>query len=163
VLVALVGRDYLGLSVPLAGRALGGEEFAISTPVLKLVFTAICLGVGFPGGEVTPLFVIGSTLGAALAGVLGVPVPVLAAVGFVAVFAGASNTPIASMVLGAELFGSALLPALLVGCVVAYAVSGAHGIYAGQQHRPVKGHHAARRPLFGDAAGAARRDEAEDG
>jgi H+/Cl- antiporter ClcA len=79
-LMVLVGtRQYLGLSLPLAAAALGGQQFGFQVFALKLVFTAVTLGSGFQGGEVTPLFVMGATLGAALGHALGVPVEVLAA------------------------------------------------------------------------------------
>jgi len=132
-LATLFGRDYLGLSLPLIDRALDGAQLSFAVFALKLLFTAVTLGSGFPGGEVTPLFVMGSSLGAALAGPLHLPVPVLAAVGMVAVFAGASNTPLACTLLGVELFGSGLLVPLAVGCVTAYVCSGHRGIYPAQR------------------------------
>jgi H+/Cl- antiporter ClcA len=89
------------------------------------------------GGEVTPLFVIGATLGAALSALLGGPPGLLAAVGLVAVFAGASNTPLACAIMGIELFGSGATPYLFIGCVVAYLASGHRGIYMTQRvHHP---------------------------
>jgi H+/Cl- antiporter ClcA len=129
LLAALVGRDYLGLSLPLIDRTLAGHQPEFTVFALKLVFTAIALGCGFPGGEVTPLFVIGTTLGGALAGPLHVDVTLLAAIGFVAVFAGAANTPIACTVMGAELFGAGAIVVLAVGCLIAFACSDPHGIY----------------------------------
>ena len=74
----------------------------------RLLFTAVTLGCGFKGGEVTPLFFIGATLGCTLGAMLGVPVDFLAALGFVAVFAGAANTPLACTIMGIELFGGAV-------------------------------------------------------
>lgn len=132
-LVALFGRDYLGLSLPLADHALAGVDPGDWAWALKLLFTVVALGSGIPGGEVTPLFVIGATLGGALAGPLHLPVPVLAAVGFVAVFAGAANTPLACTIMGAELFGSGAIVASAVGCVIAYVASSHRGIYATQR------------------------------
>lgn len=99
----------------------------------KLLFTALCLGAGFKGGEVTPLFFIGATLGNALAGPLGAPVDLLAGLGLVAVFAGAANTPLACLVMGIELFGPAHALPLALGCLVAFAASGRTGIYAAQR------------------------------
>ena len=90
-LAVLFGRDYLGLSLPLIDRALAGDRLSFAVFALKIVFTAVTLGCAFPGGEVTPLFVVGATLGAALATPLGLPVAALASVGFVAVFAGAGE------------------------------------------------------------------------
>lgn len=128
-LALLFGRDELGLSLPLIDRALAGEQLSLAVFALKLLFTAVTLGSGFPGGEVTPLFVIGSTAGAALAASLGLPVGLAAAVGFVAVFAGAANTPLACTIMSVELFGRGALLPCAVGCVVAYVFSGHRGIY----------------------------------
>lgn len=131
--VALVGRDHLGLSLDLAHQALLGHDTDLSTPFLKLAFTAVSLGSGFVGGEVTPLFVIGATAGAGLAGTLGLDPALAAAVGYVAVFAGAAKVPLACTVLAVEVFGwGALVPAALA-CAVAYLCSGHRGIYATQR------------------------------
>ena len=131
--VALVGRAYLGLSLPLISNALAGDHTSLGEPFAKLAFTVVCIGAGFVGGEVTPLFVIGTTLGAALAPMLGLDPVVGAAVGFGAVFAGATNTPAACAVMGMELFGLGATAPLLVACVVAYLCSGRRGIYATQR------------------------------
>ena len=138
VIVALtlaVGtRDYLGLSLPLATDAFTDvATVATFAFALKLVFTAVTLGTGFQGGEVTPLFIIGVTLGATLAGVLGVDGPLLPAVGYVAVFGAAANTPLACTVMGLELFGVDAAVPLLVVCSVAYVTSGHRGIYTAQR------------------------------
>ena len=138
-LAFLFGNDYLGLSLPLVDRGLSGEHLAFAVFALKILFTAVTLGCGFPGGEVTPLFVIGATLGAALASPLRVDVSLLAAVGFVAVFAGASNTPLACTIMGVELFGSGAVLPLAVGCVIAYVFSNHRGIYATQRIHVSKG------------------------
>jgi H+/Cl- antiporter ClcA len=138
-LAALFGRDYLGLSLPLIDRSLAGHGMSFSVFALKIIFTAITLGCGFPGGEVTPLFVIGSTLGAALAGPLHLPIAVAAAVGFVAVFAAAANTPLACTVMGIELFGSAAAVPLVIACVMAYLFSSHRGIYVSQRVHTGKG------------------------
>ncbi|MFM7063703.1 MAG: chloride channel protein [Actinomycetes bacterium] len=140
-LTLLVGtRAYNGLSLPLVDTSFFGAPPPTWAFALKLAFTALTLGAGFVGGEVTPLFVIGATLGATLAGVLDVPVPFLAALGFVAVFGAAANTPLACTVMGVELFGVGSVPYLLVACLVAYTVSPHQGIYHAQRlHRPKPG------------------------
>lgn len=99
---------------------------------LKILFTAITLGFGFKGGEVTPLFFIGATLGNALSFMIPLPISLLAGMGFVAVFAGAANTPIATTLMAAELFG--IESGIYVGLasVVAYIFSGHTGIYSSQ-------------------------------
>jgi len=134
----LVGaHDYWGLSLPLITASVEGAGVAPWAFAIKLLFTAVTLGTGYMGGEVTPLFVIGATLGATLSGLLGGPPGLLAAVGLVAVFAGASNTPLACALMGIELFGSGATPYLFIGCVVAYLASGHRGIYMTQRvHHP---------------------------
>jgi H+/Cl- antiporter ClcA len=99
----------------------------------KLVFTIASLGSGFKGGEVTPLFYIGATLGNSLAALLDVPFALLAAVGFVAVFAGAANTPIASTLMAMELFGAEIGVFAALACVMSYVCSGHSGIYRAQR------------------------------
>ncbi|MCU1374147.1 MAG: Chloride channel protein [Actinomycetia bacterium] len=127
-------RAYLGLSIPLITGALaGGAGIVAGAFALKLLFTSVSLGAGFQGGEVTPLFVIGATLGVTLGRLLDVPIPLLAAVGFVAVFAGATNTPLACTIMAIELFGAAVAVPAAIGCVVAFVVSADRGIYASQR------------------------------
>ena len=98
-----------------------------------MVFTVASLGAGFKGGEVTPLFYIGATLGNALAPLFDVPFGLMAAVGFVAVFAGAANTPIASTLMAMELFGADLGVFAALACVMSYVCSGHSGIYRAQR------------------------------
>jgi H+/Cl- antiporter ClcA len=131
---AVGSRDYLGLSLPLITKSLAGGAGVIGAAfALNLLFTSITLGSGFQGGEVTPLFVIGATLGATLAHLLGVPVPLLAAIGFVAVFAGATNTPLACTIMGVELFGAGPIVLLAVACIASHVVTGERGIYGTQR------------------------------
>jgi H+/Cl- antiporter ClcA len=128
-LALLVGRDSLGLSLPLIDDALGGVDLGWWVPWLKLLFTVVALGSGFLGGEVTPLFVVGATLGAVAAGPLGIPQAALASIGFVSVFGAAARVHLTAAVMAAELFGwQALLPALFVTWV-ARAVAGRRGLY----------------------------------
>jgi H+/Cl- antiporter ClcA/CBS-domain-containing membrane protein len=133
-LTLLLGtQDYLGLSEPLIERSLSGAGTAPAAFLLKLVFTAVTLGSGFVGGEVTPLFVTGSTLGYTLGALLGVDPTFLASIGFAAVFAGASNTPLACTLMSIELFGGGSLLYVILGCTAAYLASGHRGIYATQR------------------------------
>ncbi len=132
MLMILFGRDYLGLSLPLIDQALDGSLADWWDPVLKILFTAVALGSGIPGGEVTPLFVIGATLGSVLAGPLDIPPMLAAAAALAAVFGAAANTPIACAVLTMELFGAAMIVPSAIVCITAYAVSPERGIYQGQ-------------------------------
>jgi H+/Cl- antiporter ClcA len=128
-LMALVGRDYLGLSNPLVAQAFSGAHVHIWVPFLKLVFTAIALGTGFVGGEVAPLFVMGSTLGAAIAPPLNAPGALLATTGSAAAFASAASVAITGVVLTVEQFGwHTLIPAIIVG-LFARAFAGRPGLY----------------------------------
>ena len=130
--VAALGTTrYIGLGVPVIVEAFQ-QPSAPQDFLLKLLLTALTLGCGFKGGEVTPLFFIGATLGSALAMVLPLPVALLAAIGFVGVFAGAANTPLACLLMGLELFGMGGAPYLALACVVAYLFSGHRGIYSAQ-------------------------------
>lgn len=139
-LVYLVGtRDYLGIGIdsPHPGAVTIYSAFQPNgaTPWSwwwKLLFTAVTLGSGFKGGEVTPLFFIGATLGHTLATLLGAPVDLFAALGFIAVFAGATNTPLACTLMGIELFGGHHAVYFALSCFVAYLFSGPTGVYSAQ-------------------------------
>lgn len=135
--------DYLGLGVTSPDpKAVTLESFfevnrQLSDPwswFWKLLFTVLTLSSGWKGGEVTPLFFIGSALGSSLAFLLGAPGDLMAALGFVAVFAGATKTPLASCLLGLELFGITHGLYLAEACFVAYLCSGYAGIYSSQRH-----------------------------
>ncbi|MBC9796682.1 voltage-gated chloride channel family protein [Sinomicrobium weinanense] len=132
VVVYLMGTTkYIGLGIPTIVDAFE-TELPPYDFVLKIVFTAFTLGAGFKGGEVTPLFFIGATLGNALALFIPLPVALLAGMGFVAVFSGATNTPIACTIMGIELFGIQSGMFIAIACVTAYLFSGHSGIYSAQ-------------------------------
>ncbi|NQX82203.1 MAG: voltage-gated chloride channel family protein [Flavobacteriaceae bacterium] len=131
-LVYIVGTTkYLGLGVPIIESAFERNLFP-QVFMLKLIFTSITLASGFKGGEVTPLFFIGATLGNVLSLFIPLPYSLLAAMGFVAVFSGATNTPLACSVMGIELFGFESGIYIVIACYFAYIVSGNTGIYKSQ-------------------------------
>jgi len=134
-LVASVVGDLTtrGLGVPMIERAFTDPHLPVEAFVLKLLFTAVTLGAGFLGGEVTPLFFVGATLGNVLARPLGIPLELGAAVGLAALFAAAANTPLALSIMAVELFGAAVLPHVLIVCVVACVLSGHASIYPAQR------------------------------
>lgn len=103
--------------------------------ILKMLFTIVTLSVGFQGGEVTPLFTIGATFGAVIATAVGVPFPLAAALGYAAVFGGATNTLFAPILVGAEMFGFDTLPAFFIVCTFAYVCNGGKSIYAQKKIR----------------------------
>ncbi|QHW34570.1 voltage-gated chloride channel protein [Paenibacillus rhizovicinus] len=131
-LVYAVGsRDYLGLSLPLLVQAFQ-EPLSSLAFLWKTIFTVVTLGSGFMGGEVTPLFVIGGTLGNALAPLLHLDLPFLAGLGLIGVFSGAANAPAACFFLGLELFGLHGAGYMGAVCLVSYMFSGHVGIYSSQ-------------------------------
>lgn len=172
VLVWLLGtRDYLGLGV--AANPADPTAVTIQSCFLlggagwfswwwKLLFTAVTVGSGFKGGEVTPLFFIGAALGNVLGRMLGAPIDLMAGLGFVAVFAGATNTPLACTIMAIELFapgdssliGSGFVAYAALACFLSYFLSGHSSIYPAQRvglpktrHAPLNDRTAAGTPL----------------
>lgn len=132
----LIGTsDYLGLGVPMIVRSFSDPHLPWFAFAAKLVFTAVTLASGFLGGEVTPLFFVGATLGSVLARALGVPIELGAAVGLAAVFGAAANTPVALSIMTVELLGTNALPHVMIVAVIAYILSGHRGIYPAQRLR----------------------------
>lgn len=140
VVVAMIlqTQRYLGLSLLLLQDAFAGKAHAYDF-IGKLGFTVLSLGAGYQGGEVTPLFEIGATLGATLAPILHVSIPFLAALGFIGVFSGATNTPIACFVMGIELFGGEAASFFFMICLISFMCSGNNGIYSAQKVMIKKG------------------------
>jgi H+/Cl- antiporter ClcA len=129
--------DYMGLGISGISNA-----FSQITPwyvfLIKLLLTVFTLSVGFKGGEVTPLFFIGATMSSFLILFIPLPLAILAAMGLVAVFAGATHTVIASIALGFELFGATVGTIVALAVIMAYFTSGEHGIYASQDKTGAK-------------------------
>ena len=132
--IAIAGfgfTKFSGLGVPVIV-----DSFSNANPwydfLLKILFTGFTLGAGFKGGEVTPLFFVGATLGSALSLIIPLPIAFLAGLGFVAVFSGATHTPIACTVMGMELFGIESGIFIAIACTIAYFTSGPVGIYKSQ-------------------------------
>jgi H+/Cl- antiporter ClcA len=132
IVFAIGSTKYIGLGIPTIVNAfqipLNPRDF-----VAKIGLTALTLGSGFKGGEVTPLFFIGATLGNVLSSILPLSMPLLAGMGFVAVFGGAANTPIAAILMGIELFGAESGVFMAIACVMSYLFSGHGGIYSAQR------------------------------
>lgn len=128
---------YIGLGIPVIIESFTTQE-PYYTFAIKLFLTALTLSAGFKGGEVTPLFFIGATLGSFLSLFLPLPVGLLAGMGFVAVFSGAANTPLACIFMGIELFGASSGIYVALACISAYLFSGHTGIYRSQAVRNPK-------------------------
>lgn len=126
-----VDAEYPGaITLPSAFYAGGAATWSW---LWKTVYTSVTLATGFKGGEVTPLFYIGATLGNTLSSLLNAPVGLFAALGFIAVFSGATNTPLACTFMGIELFGGEHVLFFAVACFTAYFFSGHSGIYSSQK------------------------------
>ncbi|WP_187260708.1 voltage-gated chloride channel family protein [Pontibacter beigongshangensis] len=128
---AIGTTKYIGLGIPTM-LASFTDELPVYDAFIKILFTSFTLGAGFKGGEVTPLFFTGAAMGNALSQVLPLPMGLLAGMGFVAVFSGASNTPLTCTILAIELFGAESAVFMAVACVCAYLFSGHSGIYGAQ-------------------------------
>ena len=126
-----VDAEYPGaITIPSAFNAGGADTWSW---LWKTIYTTVTIGTGFKGGEVTPLFYIGATLGNTLSGLMNAPVGLFAALGFIAVFAGATNTPVACTFMGVELFGGEHALLFAVACFTAYFFSGHSGVYSSQR------------------------------
>ena len=130
--LALGTTDYNGAGMDVIQRAVEQGQADGWAWLLKLAFTAVTIGCGFKGGEVVPSFFVGATFGCAAGGLLGLPPSFAAAVGLVAVFCGAVNCPIASVILSVELFGAGGMAYFAAACAVSYLLSGYCGLYSSQ-------------------------------
>ena len=130
--LALGTTDYNGAGMDVIQRAVEQGQADGWAWFLKLAFTAVTIGCGFKGGEVVPSFLVGATFGCAAGGLLGLPPSFAAAVGLVAVFCGAVNCPIASVILSVELFGAGGMAYFAAACAVSYLLSGYCGLYSSQ-------------------------------
>lgn len=124
---------YSGLGTNLISFSFNGGTIEMYDWALKLLFTVITVSAGFQGGEVTPLFAIGASLGVILAPVLGIPVVLAAALGYASVFGSATNTLLAPMLIGGEVFGFNYLPYFLIVCGIAFICNGNRSIYGNQK------------------------------
>ncbi len=132
-LTLLLGTyDYNGAGNHIIEQAIAGEAVPYAF-LLKILFTAITLGVGYKGGEIVPVFFIGATFGCTFAPLLGLPAGFGAALGMVGLFCGVTNSPLASLLLAIELFGTQSVPMFAMVCVVSYMLSGFSGLYSQQK------------------------------
>ena len=132
VMTLLVGdHRFNGAGMDMALKAVGGEADWYSF-LLKMLFTAVTLSAGFKGGEIVPTFCIGATFGCVLGGLLGLDPGIAAALGLIGLFCCATNSPLASIVLSIEMFGSANLYLFALVCVICFVLSGNSGLYASQ-------------------------------
>ncbi|MEE1086973.1 MAG: chloride channel protein [Schaedlerella sp.] len=133
VLAKVVGtEDYLGAGMDIVVRAIEGEVFVFAF-LLKMIFTAITLGAGFKGGEIVPTLFVGATFGCLFGQITGLSPALSAACGMAALFSGVTNSPISTMFLCIELFGSEYLLFFLIAVSISYLESGYFGLYHSQK------------------------------
>lgn len=132
------GGRYSGLGTNLISAAFENGTIYGYDWILKLGFTVLTLAIGFQGGEVTPLFSIGASLGILAGNLLGISPVVCAALGYAAVFGSATNTLLAPVMIGMEVFGTENAIPLVVVCILAYLMNGGSSIYTAQQRAVLK-------------------------
>lgn len=132
-LILLFGGRYCGLGTNLINASFQGNTIYPFDWALKILLTVVTLSIGFQGGEVTPLFSIGASLGVVLGSLLGMPPIVCAALGYAAVFGSATNTLLAPIMIGMEVFGGQNAVAFIIVSIVAYLVNGNKSIYGAQR------------------------------
>lgn len=135
ILFLLYNGRYSGLGTNLISAAFSGRMIYSYDWILKLLLTILTLAIGYQGGEVTPLFSIGASLGIVLGGILSISPVYCAALGYAAVFAGATNTLLAPVLIGLEVFGANDMVPFLIVCIFAYLVNGDKSIYGAQEVR----------------------------
>ena len=132
-LTKLLGTtDYNGAGSAVIAAAMVGQALPWAF-VCKMLFTTLTLGAGYKGGEIVPIFFTGATFGCVVAPLLGLPAPLGAALGMVALFCGCTNSPLASICLGLEVFGGQCLPLFALVCAVSYMLSSYFSLYH-EQH-----------------------------
>ncbi len=129
---ALLGTQaYNGLGAGVIHTAVLGEVVWYAF-IIKMLFTAISLAGGYKGGEIVPVLFVGATFGCTVAPLLGLPPAFCAALGMVAVFCGVTNAPLASILIGIELFGAEALWFICLVIAISYMLSGYYGLYKSQ-------------------------------
>ena len=124
--------DYNGAGMEVVTAAVEGGVARPEAFLLKMLFTAVTLAAGYKGGEVVPSFFVGATFGCVAGPFLGIPAGFAAALGLVAVFCGATNCPLASIILAVELFGDGGMLYFALACGLSYILSGYNGLYSSQ-------------------------------
>lgn len=128
----LIGTyDYNGAGTEMIAKAIEGSVPAYAF-LLKMLLTALTLAAGYKGGEIVPAFFTGATFGCLFGHVFGISPSLCAATGMLALFCGVTNCPIASMLIGFELFGFEGVPYILIAISISYMLSGYHGLYKEQ-------------------------------
>lgn len=132
ILAFIFSTDYLGLGLETIKSAIEGDRINPGAFVLKMIFTSITLNFGGSGGIITPIFFVGATAGNTFGNLLGLDASLFAAIGMVALLAGAANTPISASIMAVELFGPQVAPYAAVACIISFLMTGHRSVYPSQ-------------------------------
>ncbi|WP_035779260.1 chloride channel protein [Butyrivibrio sp. MC2013] len=133
IVLSMIFRSgyYNGTGIAVIEMAFKGEAPPWAF-ILKLLFTSITLGAGYKGGEIVPALYVGATFGSLFAQITGFPLQLATAMGMVSVFCGATNCPVASLLIAFEMFGFEGMPYYLITISLSYAISGYISLYGAQ-------------------------------
>jgi H+/Cl- antiporter ClcA len=132
VFTYVFSQKYLGLGLTSIESSFRGEQMEWYAFIVKPIFTSITLGFGGSGGIVTPIFFVGASAGNVFAQLFNLNIATFSAIGFVAVLAGAANTPIAASIMALEIFGPAIGPYATIACVISFLMTGHRSVYPSQ-------------------------------
>ncbi|HNX58852.1 MAG TPA: chloride channel protein, partial [Spirochaetota bacterium] len=127
-----VTANPLGLGVDQIESMISGTPAAWYDPILKTIFTSLTLNAGGSGGVITPIFYLGASSGSIFGQIMHLDPSTFAAIGMVALLAGAANTPVAASVMSIELFGPEIAAYASVACVISFLMTGHRSIYPSQ-------------------------------
>lgn len=133
-LIFILGGRYCGTGSKLVDGLLMGEPYYVFDFALKFIFTIVCIVIGFSGGEMMPIMSIGAALGAAVSLVTGLPFELMVVLGCVSVYSSATNTLLAPIFIGIEMFGTNIALYIAAACAIAFALNGNHSVYTRQGH-----------------------------
>jgi len=128
----IFSKQFLGSGYETIQTALKGERIVFYAFLMKAIFTSITLNFGGSGGLIMPILFIGATSGSLFGDLLGLDRATFAAVGFVSLLAGTTNTPIAASILAVEFFGSAIAPYAAIACIVSFLMTGHRSVFPTQ-------------------------------
>jgi len=128
----IFSKEFLGSGFETIQTALKGERIVFYAFLMKAIFTSITLNFGGSGGLIMPILFIGATSGSLFGDLLGLDRATFAAVGFVSLLAGTTNTPIAASILAVEFFGSAIAPYAAIACIVSFLMTGHRSVFPTQ-------------------------------
>ena len=97
--------EYVGIGTNLITHSFN-SQMELYDFFMKCLLTVMTLSIGYKGGEVTPLFCMGATLSNSVSSFFGLTeFSLSASLGMMSLFGAVTASPLASAVMGGELFG----------------------------------------------------------